>query len=48
MKKRILRELGKIFTHETKVESVENPVEKVHEEVMEEIIKPKRSKKKEA
>ena len=47
MKKRVLRELGKIFTHE-KVESVENPVEKVFNEVMDEIIKPKKRKKKEA
>lgn len=46
MKKRVLRELGKIFTH-SKVESVENPVEKVHNEVIEEIVKPKRRKKKE-
>ena len=27
MKKRVLRELGKIFSHETKVENVEKPVE---------------------
>jgi ABC-type enterochelin transport system substrate-binding protein len=47
MKKRVLRELGKIFTHEAKVESVENPVEKVFNEVMDEIVKPKRRKKKE-
>lgn len=47
MKKRVLRELGKIFTHETKVESVEKPVEKVFNEVMDEIVKPKRRKKKE-
>jgi hypothetical protein len=48
MKKRVLRELGKIFTHETKVESVENPVEKVFNEVIDEIVKPKKTKKKEA
>ena len=47
MKKRVLREQGKIFTHE-KVESVENPVEKVFNEVIDEIVKPKKTKKKEA
>ena len=45
MKKRILRELGKIFSHE-RVENVENPVEKVHNEIMDEIVKPKRTRKK--
>jgi hypothetical protein len=38
MKKRVLRELGKIFTHE-KVESVEKPVENT--------AKPRKSRKKE-
>lgn len=46
MKKSVLRELGKIFSHD-KVDNVENPVEKVHNEVMDEIVKPKRKKKKE-
>ena len=39
MKKRVLRALGKIFTHEPKVESVEKPVENT--------AKPKKSRKKE-
>ena len=46
MKKRVLRKLGKIFSHD-RVDNVENPVEKVHNEVMDEIVKPKRRKKKE-
>ena len=46
MKKRILRELGKIFTHDH-VENVENPVEEIHEEIIEEIRKPRGRKKKE-
>ena len=40
MKKRVLRELGKTFTHETKVESVEKPVENE--------VKPRKTRKKEA
>lgn len=44
MKKSKLRELGIIGD---KVESVENPVEKVFEEVIEEIKKPRGRKKKE-
>ena len=45
MKKRVLREQGKIFSHD-KVENVENPVEKVFNEVMDEIVKPKKARKK--
>lgn len=43
MKKRVLREQGKIFTHEEK-----EPMEKVFEEVVDEIVKPKKRNKKEA
>lgn len=45
MKKQVLRALGKIFTHEH-VEKVENPVEEIHEEIIEEIRKPRGRKKK--
>lgn len=45
MKKSKLRELGIIGD---KAENVENPVEKVFNEVIDEIVKPKRKKKKEA
>lgn len=48
MKKAKLRELGKIANHNVRVESVENPVGKVFNEVMDEIVKPKSKKKKEA
>lgn len=43
MKKKVLRELGKIFTHEV-VEKVENPVEEIHKEVIKEIRKPRGKK----
>ena len=45
MKKRVLREQGKIVSND-KVENVENPVEKVFNEVMDEIVKPKKPRKK--
>lgn len=43
MKKAKLRELGKIASHNVRVE---NNMEKVFNEVIDEIVKPKRSRKK--